>query len=83
MLVILRAMLQMLLRMWGELADVIGTAGVEDDPDTEIDETQDPTGLYPLLLKPTKDAGIERDDAIQKAVDDVSTALGYNKNRPG
>jgi hypothetical protein len=62
----------------GELADVIGTAGVEDDPDTEIDETQDPTGLY-ATIEAYEDAGIERDDAIQKAVDDVSTALGTTK----
>ena len=62
----------------GELADVIGTAGVEDDPDTEIDETQDPTGLY-ATIEAYEDAGIERDDAIQKAVDDVSSALGTTK----
>ena len=62
----------------GELADVIGTAGVEDDPDTEIDETQDPTGLY-ATIEAYENAGIERDDAIQKAVDDVSSALGTTK----
>ena len=62
----------------GELADVIGTAGVEDNPDTEVDETQDPTGLY-ATIKAYEDAGIARDDAIQQAVDDVSTALGTTK----
>ena len=62
----------------GELADVIGTAGVEDNPDTEVDETQDPTGLY-ATIKAYEDAGIARDDAIQKAVDDVSSALGTTK----
>ncbi len=29
----------------GDLADIIGTPAIEDDPNTEIDESQDPTGL--------------------------------------
>ena len=62
-----------------ELSDVIGTAGVADDPDTEADETQDPTGLF-ATIKAYEDAGLDRDQALQKAIDDVAGALGTTKD---
>ena len=62
----------------GDLADILGTAGVEDDPDTETDETQDPTGLF-ATIKAYEDAGLDRDEALQKAIDDVASALGTTK----
>ena len=63
----------------GDIADIIGTAGVEDDPDTETDETQDPTGLF-ATIKAYEDAGLDRDEALQKAIDDVASALGTTKD---
>ena len=63
----------------GDLADVLGTAGVKDDPDTEEDETQDPTGLF-ATIKAYEDAGLDRDEALQKAIDDVAGALGTTKD---
>ena len=63
----------------GDLADILGTAGVEDDPDTETDETQDPTGLF-ATIKAYEDAGLDRDEALQKAIDDVASALGTTKD---
>ena len=62
----------------GDIADILGTAGVEDDPDTEADETQDPTGLF-ATIKAYEDAGLDRDEALQKAIDDVASALGTTK----
>ena len=62
----------------GGLADILGTAGVKDDPNTEEDETQDPTGLF-ATIKAYEDAGLERDEALQKAIDDVAGALGTTK----
>jgi hypothetical protein len=63
----------------GDLADILGTAGVADDPDTEADETQDPTGLF-ATIKAYEDAGLDRDEALQKAIDDVAGALGTTKD---
>jgi hypothetical protein len=63
----------------GDLADILGTAGVADDPDTEADETQDPTGLF-ATIKAYEDAGLDRDQALQKAIDDVAGALGTTKD---
>ena len=60
------------------LTDILGTAGVEDDPNTEIDESQDPTGLF-ATIKAYEDAGLDRDEALQKAIDDVASALGTTK----
>ena len=62
----------------GGLADILGTAGVKDDPNTEEDETQDPTGLF-ATIKAYEDAGLDRDEALQKAIDDVASALGTTK----
>ena len=63
----------------GDLADILGTAGVADDPSTEADETQDPTGLF-ATIKAYEDAGLDRDQALQKAIDDVAGALGTTKD---
>ena len=62
----------------GDLTDIIGTAGVVDDPDTDIDETQDPTGLF-ATIKTYEDAGLDRDEALQKAIGDVAGALNTTK----
>jgi len=62
----------------GDLTDVIGTAGVVDDPDTDVDETQDPTGLF-ATIKTYEDAGLDRDEALQKAIGDVAGALNTTK----
>jgi hypothetical protein len=63
----------------GDLADILGTAGVADDPATEgVDESADPTGLF-ATIKAYEDAGFDRDTALQKAIDEVSTALGTTK----
>ena len=61
-----------------DLTDVIGTAGVADDPDTDVDETQDPTGLF-ATIKTYEDAGLDRDEALQKAIEDVAGALNTTK----
>ena len=56
----------------GALSDVLGTP---DNPDTDA---VDPTGLF-ATIQAYEDAGIGRDNATQKAVDDVATALGLTK----
>jgi hypothetical protein len=58
-----------------DLTGVIGTEGVVDDPDTDVDETQDPTGIFATIAA-YEAAGLSRDDALQKAIEDVSGALG-------
>jgi len=60
------------------LQAAIGEEGVTDDPDTEEDETKDPTGIF-ATIKAYEDSGVKRDDALQLAVDDVSAALGTTK----
>jgi hypothetical protein len=60
------------------IEDILGTPGVADDPDTEEDESQDATGLF-ATIKAYENAGVSRDDALQKAIEDVSGALGTTK----
>ena len=60
------------------LTEAIGEEGVVDDPNTEEDETKDATGIF-ATIEAYEDAGVERDDALQLAVDDVSAALGTTK----
>ena len=60
------------------LQAAIGEEGVADNPDTEEDETKDPTGIF-ATIKAYEDSGAKRDDALQLAVDDVSAALGTTK----
>jgi hypothetical protein len=60
------------------IEDILGTPDVADDPDTEEDESQDATGLF-ATIKAYENAGVSRDDALQKAIEDVSGALGTTK----
>jgi len=57
----------------GDLADIIGTPAVEDDPNTEIDESQDPTGLMGDIAD-LEAAGNTRDEAIAKLAEDLGIA---------
>ena len=61
------------------LTDILGTPEVLDDPNTlDVDESQDPTGLF-ATIKAYENAGLDRDEALQKAIDDVASALGTTK----
>lgn len=59
----------------GGISNILGTPAVEDDPDTEEDESQDATGLF-ATIKAYEDAGIERDEALELAIGEVASALG-------
>ena len=59
----------------GELADILGTEGVEDNPDTDVDESVDPTGLYAKIAA-NEAAGLTRDQATQEALDTLTQELG-------
>ena len=59
----------------GGISDILGKPAVEDDPDTEADESQDATGLF-ATIKAYEDAGIERDEALELAIGEVASALG-------
>ena len=56
-----------------DLADIIGTPAVEDDPNTEVDESQDPTGLMGDIAD-LEAAGNTRDEAIAKLAEDLGIA---------
>ena len=58
-----------------ELSDVVGAPGTADDPNTAANEATDPTGLF-ATMQMYEDAGLSRDDALNAAIGDVSTALG-------
>ena len=60
------------------LQAAIGEEGVTDDPDTEEDETKDPTGIF-ATIKAYEDSGVKRDNALELAIGDVSAALGTTK----
>jgi hypothetical protein len=60
------------------VGDILGTPGVADDPSTEADETQDATGLFATIAA-YEAGGLSRDEALQKAIEDVSGALGTTK----
>ena len=62
----------------GTLAGVLGTPEIFDDPSTEVDEGRDPTGLFGVI-KQYETAGMERDEAIQEALGDLSTELGLTE----
>ena len=53
---------------------VIGSPSVQDDPNTEVDESKDATGIYAEL-----ESGATRDEALQTAIDKVATDLGATK----
>jgi hypothetical protein len=57
------------------VGDILGTPGVADDPSTAADETQDATGLFATIAA-YEAGGLSRDEALQKAIEDVSGALG-------
>ena len=62
----------------GDVADVaaiLGKPAVLDDPNTEINESQDPTGIFATIDAYEK-AGIERDEALELAIGEVASALG-------
>ena len=59
-----------------DIADVLGTPEILDNPNTiDVNESQDPTGLF-ATIKQYENAGIARDEALDLAIGDVSTALG-------
>jgi hypothetical protein len=60
------------------VGDILGTPGVADDPSTAADETQDATGLFATIAA-YEAGGLSRDEALQKAIEDVSGALGTTK----
>ena len=60
------------------LGDVIGLPGLEDDPNTEIDEGRAATGIFETIAQ-YEAAGITRDEATQQAVSDLSTELGVTE----
>jgi hypothetical protein len=62
-----------------DLAGVVGTPAVEDDPNTEEDESQDPTGIF-ATIKAYEDAGMERDEALAEAIGEVATSLGLTED---
>ena len=59
----------------GGISDILGKPAVADDPDTEVDESQDPTGLFATIDAYEK-AGMERDEALELAIGEVASALG-------
>jgi len=62
-----------------DLTGVIGLPGIDDDPSTtDIDESQDPTGLFAAIAS-YEEAGMARDEAIREAVSELSTALGVTE----
>lgn len=62
----------------GGISDVLGKPAVADDPDTEVDESQDPTGLFATIDAYEK-AGVARDEALELAIGEVASTLGTTK----
>jgi hypothetical protein len=62
-----------------ELSDVVGAPAVADDPNTAANEATDPTGLF-ATMQMYEDAGLSRDEALNAAIGDVSTALGIARS---
>tara|TARA_R100001463_G_scaffold29232_1_gene66552 strand:- start:4391 stop:10141 length:5751 start_codon:yes stop_codon:yes gene_type:complete len=56
------------------IAAVIGTPAVEDDPNTPEDESKDATGIYAEF-----EAGKDRDEALDAAINKVAEDLGTTK----
>ena len=63
----------------GKLANVVGAPAVADNPNTAANEARDPTGLF-ATMQAYEDAGLSRDEALNAAIGDVSTALGIAKS---
>jgi hypothetical protein len=57
------------------IREVIGSPAVEDNPNTEADESKDATGIYAEF-----EAGATRDEALQSAIDQLATELGVTKD---
>ena len=56
------------------IREVLGSPAIEDNPNTEIDESKDATGIYAEF-----EAGATRDEALQTAIDGLATELGLTK----
>ena len=56
------------------IKSIMGSPAVADDPNTEADESKAATGIYAEL-----EAGATRDEALQGAVDQLSTDLGLTE----
>ena len=53
---------------------IIGSPSVEDDPNTDVDESKDATGIYKEL-----EAGATRDEALEAALAKLTTDLGLTE----
>ena len=60
------------------LKEYIGTPSIPDDPNTEVDESKEATGIYAAL-----EAGATQDEALQGAIDQLSTDLGLTEETLG
>ncbi len=56
------------------ISKVMGSPSVEDNPNTPEDESKDATGIYKLL-----EEGASKDDALEAAVDTLTTNLGLTE----
>jgi len=64
-----------------DVAGILGTPAVEDDPNTtDVDESQDPTGLFATIAE-YEAQGLARDEATQQAISDLSNELGLTEDR--
>tara|TARA_R110000764_G_scaffold122985_1_gene210595 strand:- start:12 stop:5864 length:5853 start_codon:yes stop_codon:yes gene_type:complete len=54
---------------------VLGSPAVADDPNTDADESKDATGIYAEF-----EAGVTRDEALQSAIDKLTTDLGLTED---
>jgi len=54
---------------------IMGSPAVPDDPNTDVDESKDATGVYAEL-----EAGATRDEALQAAIDKLATDMGVTKD---
>jgi hypothetical protein len=62
-----------------DIAGLLGSPAIADNPLTEEDESADPTGLFGTVAQ-YEAAGKERDEAISDALDDLATQLGTTKD---
>lgn len=56
------------------IRSIMGSPAVEDNPNTPEDESKEATGIYAQL-----EAGATRDEALQSAIDQLSTDLGLTE----
>ena len=56
------------------IKQILGSPAVEDDPNTDADESKNATGIYAEF-----EAGATRDEALQAAIDKVAKDLGTTK----